>query len=120
VNGESALPTPMLHTTMSIMTLPEAGLPIPLSHTTHLPLRPAQPQTPLSPLPLPWPGPSEDLYSFDIASRTWTKLYAMGGSPPPARHAHGFTLAGGKLYVHGGRSWNFGWGSAPPLLNVYI
>jgi hypothetical protein len=35
---------------------------------------------------------------------TWTCLSksAVGGSPPTPRKSHGFTSAGGKLYVHGG------------------
>jgi hypothetical protein len=34
---------------------------------------------------------------------TWTLLSdAATGARPPARYSHGFTSAGGKLYVHGG------------------
>ncbi len=43
-----------------------------------------------------------DLHSFDTATMTWTLLSA--GGFPFARSNHGFTSAGGKLYVHGGTS----------------
>ena len=32
----------------------------------------------------------------------WTNLSNPLSGIPPARYAHGFTSAGGKLYVHGG------------------
>ena len=48
-----------------------------------------------------------DLYSFDLANMTWTLLSANKDSTwPSARWDHGFTSAGGKLYVHGGVSFN--------------
>ncbi len=52
----------------------------------------------------PLAGFLDDLYSFDPATMAWTLLSAAtGGDPPPAaRSSHGFTSAGGKLYVHGG------------------
>jgi hypothetical protein len=40
---------------------------------------------------------------FDPAAGTWTDLSAaLSGTPPSPRRGHGFTSAGGKLYVHGG------------------
>ncbi len=41
---------------------------------------------------------------FDPANMTWILLTAAKGSTkaPSARSLHGFTSAGGKLYVHGG------------------
>ncbi len=47
-------------------------------------------------------GSLEDLYSFDPANLTWTRLAAAAVPRPSARYRHGFTSAGGKLYVHGG------------------
>ncbi len=48
-------------------------------------------------------GRLDDLHAFDPATRTWTLLSAAGGDGrPSAREGHGFTLAGGLLYVHGG------------------
>jgi hypothetical protein len=44
----------------------------------------------------------DDLYSFDPGSMTWTLLLSADGTRPAARYSHGFTSAGGKLYVHGG------------------
>ena len=44
-----------------------------------------------------------DLYAYDPASMAWTNLSATAsGAPPSPRAFHGFTSAGGKLYVHGG------------------
>ncbi len=45
----------------------------------------------------------DDLYSFDPATMVWTMLLAAGSVRPSARSFHGFTSAGGKLYVHGGQ-----------------
>ncbi len=44
-----------------------------------------------------------DLHVFDPATMTWTRLSAAddAGRPSP-RDYHGFTSAGGLLYVHGG------------------
>ncbi len=54
------------------------------------------------------PG-NDDLYSFDPASLTWTLLSdAATGARPSARSWHGFTSAGGKLYVHGGMTAQYG------------
>jgi hypothetical protein len=40
---------------------------------------------------------------YDPAARAWTDLSAaLSGTPPSRRGRHGFTSAGGKLYVHGG------------------
>ncbi len=46
----------------------------------------------------------DDLYSFDPATMAWTLLSAApNDGRPAARHGHGFTSAGGKLYLHGGK-----------------
>ena len=48
----------------------------------------------------------------------WTDLSAAAsGTPPSARYGHGFTSAGGKLYVHGGLSDN-GEGGGMGMLNM--
>ena len=48
-------------------------------------------------------NPLDDLRAYDPAAMAWTDLSAaVSGSPPPARASHGFTSAGGRLYVHGG------------------
>ena len=45
----------------------------------------------------------QDLHVYDPAAMAWTDLSAAAsGTPPSARAYHGFTSAGGKLYVHGG------------------
>ncbi len=55
----------------------------------------------------------DDLHSFDLATRTWTLLSNTVESGVPfrslyyngtGRYGHGFTSAGGKLFVHGGFS----------------
>ncbi len=48
----------------------------------------------------PSPANLDDLFMFDLANMTWTRLAAANA--PSARYGHGFTSAGGKLYVHGG------------------
>jgi hypothetical protein len=52
----------------------------------------------------PSAGYLDDLHSFDPATMTWTLLSAAADSAPApsARYGHGFTSAGGKLFVHGG------------------
>ncbi len=51
----------------------------------------------------------DDLHSFDPATRTWTLLSAANDTRRPSSRAfHGFTSAGGLLYVHGGYSNNEG------------
>ena len=46
-----------------------------------------------------------DLHVYDPFVMAWTDLsYPASGTPPSPRYGHGFTAAGGKLYVHGG--WN--------------
>ena len=47
----------------------------------------------------------DDLHAFDPATMTWT-LLSPADDPrrPSARFGHGFTSAGGLLYVHGGYS----------------
>jgi hypothetical protein len=55
-------------------------------------------------------GELSDLFSFDPATMAWTLLSAADDARrPSARDNHGFTSAGGLLYVHGG--WNI-WGNA--------
>ena len=40
---------------------------------------------------------------FDPATMAWTDLTSnLSGSLPSPRAYHGFTAAGGRLYVHGG------------------
>ena len=44
-----------------------------------------------------------DLHVYDPVAMTWTNLSAgASGTAPSARYGHGFTAAGGRLYVHGG------------------
>jgi hypothetical protein len=69
--------------------------------------RPATPHSPVAPIPISRPplsaGLLDDLYSFDPADMTWTQLSAADDAVrPSARSGHGFTSAGGRLYVHGG------------------
>ena len=65
--------------------------------STHSPPAPPHP-------PPPSAGLLGDLHSFDPATMTWTLLSAADDAPrPSARWFHGFTSAGGLLYVHGGR-----------------
>jgi hypothetical protein len=43
------------------------------------------------------------LHSFYPANMNWTLHFTTSGAHhPSARDGHGFTSAGGKLYVHGG------------------
>ncbi len=45
----------------------------------------------------------DGLHAFDPATMRWTLLSAVLDAPrPSARYGHGFTSAGGKLFVHGG------------------
>ncbi len=53
----------------------------------------------------------DDLHSFDLATGKWTLLSRNVETAVPfpyldstitGRYGHGFTSAGGKLYVHGG------------------
>ena len=40
---------------------------------------------------------------YDPAAGAWTDLSAaLSGAQPSPRNSHGFTSAGGQLYVHGG------------------
>ncbi len=51
----------------------------------------------------------DDLHAFDPATMTWTLLSAADDAGrPSARYAHGFTSAGGLLYVHGGFTRDYG------------
>jgi len=74
-------------------------------HSHVLPVTGYVPVTPHAlPLPSCPAGDSfQDLHVFDPATMAWTDLSAAtSGTPPSARGGHGFTSAGGKLYVHGG------------------
>ncbi len=53
----------------------------------------------------------DDLHSFNLTTKVWTQLNAaeVGGALPEARYLHGFTSAGGCLYVHGGQGSNGEW-----------
>ncbi len=53
-------------------------------------------------------GAVNDLHSFDPFAKVWTDLSnGVPGTPPAARYSHGFTSAGGIVYVHGGKgSWD--------------
>ncbi len=47
--------------------------------------------------------PTNDFHAYNPATVTWFDLSGHAlGTPPTARFGHGFTSAGGKLYVHGG------------------
>lgn len=75
-------------------------------HPMHLPPRPSTHSSPPTALrPPPSAGRLGDLHSFDPATMTWTPLSpADDPRRPSARSFHGFTSAGGLLYVHGGLS----------------
>jgi N-acetylneuraminic acid mutarotase len=50
-----------------------------------------------------------DLHAYDPAAEIWTDLSVpISGTKPTARFGHGFTSAGGKLYVFGGSQWYTG------------
>ncbi len=50
-------------------------------------------------------GKSNDFHVYSPAYMTWFDLSSHAhGTPPTARAGHGFTSAGGLLYVHGGSS----------------
>jgi hypothetical protein len=58
-----------------------------------------------------------DLHVYDPVAGAWTDLSAaISGSPPSTRWGHGFTSAGGKLYVFGGSDDQGDWchASRPP------
>jgi hypothetical protein len=51
----------------------------------------------------------------------WTDLFAAAsGTPPSARYAHGFTSAGGKLYVHGGLNFSGTLGRLPGIIPMLL
>ena len=53
-----------------------------------------------------------DLHVYDPAAVSWTDLSSSAaGSPPSARHGHGFASAAGTLYVQGGADDD---GAPPP------
>jgi hypothetical protein len=56
-------------------------------------------------------GSLDDLHSFHLATKVWTQLNAaeVSGAWPTARYMHGFTSAGGCLYVHGGEGIDGEW-----------
>ncbi len=75
------------------------------------------------PLPPPPSAVLDDLHSFDPDTMTWTLLsdsvpVVDDASRPSARSGHGFTSAGGLLYVHGGLSFNGDALSLEALLRV--
>jgi hypothetical protein len=50
-------------------------------------------------------GPLNSLFLFNLSSQEWGGSFGVvKGSPPPARHWHGFVAAEGKFYVYGGMS----------------
>jgi hypothetical protein len=62
----------------------------------------AQPALRVTPRPS-CAGHLNDLHVYDPAAGAWSDLSAaLRGIPPSPRGGHGFTSAGGKLYVHGG------------------
>jgi hypothetical protein len=69
------------------------------SHPTH-----PSPRPPPRPCRVPVStGHLDDLLSFDLANMTWALLSAADDAGRPSvRYGHGFTSAGGRLYVHGG------------------
>ena len=55
------------------------------------------------PAPTSRAGLLGDLHVYDPVPMAWTDLSAAAsGTPPCARLGHGFTAAGGLLFVHGG------------------
>ena len=65
----------------------------------------------------PLAGYLDDMHVFDPETNIWTPLSALESVyRPSARFQHGFTSAGGKLYVHGGWSYNSSTCSTYPLL----
>ncbi len=58
--------------------------------------------------PLPCPTGAEflgDLHQYDPVVAAWTDLSAaFTGALPSARRGQGFTLAGARLYLHGGQA----------------
>ncbi len=78
--------------------------------------------------PIPRPAlPFNDLLAYDPSHAVWTDLSVpAAGRPPIIRHIHGFTAAGGRLYVHGGgtviagralRNRGSGWGKGSGGVN---
>ncbi len=66
-------------------------------------------------------GYLDDLYAFDPATMTWTLLSAAGGDGrPSARSGHGFTSAGGLLYVHGGGAVFYGETVTRIIVGVWV
>jgi hypothetical protein len=52
-------------------------------------------------------GYLDDLYSFDLVTKTWVLISVAGGvNRPSASYQHGITSADGKLYVYGGWDGN--------------
>ena len=49
-------------------------------------------------------GDLNDLHAYDPVARAWTNLSTpAAGAAPSRRDSHGFTPAGGVLYVHAGQ-----------------
>jgi hypothetical protein len=65
-------------------------------------------------------GLLDDLHAFDPATMTWTNLsVADDTGRPSARSNHGFTSAGGLMYVHGGISKDVGeWDEEGPSVEL--
>ncbi len=45
------------------------------------------------------------MHVFEFMTMTWALLSAAKNDQPAARFKHGFTSAGGKLYMHGGSTY---------------
>ncbi len=75
-------------------------------------------------------GPLDDLLMFNPKTSKWTNITAVGSgqTSPSPRSYHGFTSAGGKLYVHGGSGRNGKeavamsccWGVVHTEINYYL
>ncbi len=50
----------------------------------------------------------DDLHAFNLSAMAWTDISAAAGSgtPPSGRFGHGFTSEEGRLYVHGGYTFD--------------
>jgi hypothetical protein len=99
IRGAAASPLLLPTTPRHARPSPPSAPPVTLTHVSPLP-------SPLSAGRLD-ESSLDDLHSFDPATMTWTLLSAADDAGrPSARANHGFTSAGGLLYVHGGRTQN--------------
>ena len=56
-----------------------------------------------------------DFYVY--SAMTWSNITSeVKGAIPSPRESHGFTSAGGKIYLYGGASWSLGMQLPAPLL----